>query len=268
MTAEAPQRKPLTFPDGSRWRIEIPSVEGPEALEAVIEEAHARSVPVHRVSQGSGISMLTDAEIQRMAQLGEQHRIEVCLWAGSRAGWESGAQTPAASAIRGRSALTAALEEVRRATSMGINSVLVADVGLLAELGRARRAGDLPAELLIKVSIMAGPSNPASFALLAELGADTINVPSDLSVAQLAELRESAFPVIDFYIEAPGNVGGQARYVDILEIVAAAAPIHLKFGLRNAPDMYPAGAHLQASVLACSRERVRRAQLALSRLGH
>ena len=34
------------FADGLRYRIEIPSVEGPRVLEAVLDEADARSVPV------------------------------------------------------------------------------------------------------------------------------------------------------------------------------------------------------------------------------
>ena len=51
------------FADGLRYRIEIPSVEGPRVLEAVLDEAERRSVPVRRVSQGSGVMMLTDAEI-------------------------------------------------------------------------------------------------------------------------------------------------------------------------------------------------------------
>ena len=33
------------FSDGLRYRIEIPSVEGPRVLEAVLEEAERRSVP-------------------------------------------------------------------------------------------------------------------------------------------------------------------------------------------------------------------------------
>ena len=43
-------------------RIEIPSTEGPRALAAVLEEANRLGVTIHRVSQGSGIWMLTDEE--------------------------------------------------------------------------------------------------------------------------------------------------------------------------------------------------------------
>ena len=58
-----------SFPDGAHYRVEIPSVEGPEALRAVIESAEASGTLVHRVSQGSGIMLLSDAEIDEMVQL-------------------------------------------------------------------------------------------------------------------------------------------------------------------------------------------------------
>ena len=48
------------FPDGAAYRVEIPSCEGPKALRAVIDESAARTVRVHRVSQGSGIMLQTD----------------------------------------------------------------------------------------------------------------------------------------------------------------------------------------------------------------
>ncbi|HEX3803590.1 MAG TPA: hypothetical protein VHV75_12205 [Solirubrobacteraceae bacterium] len=210
--------------------------------------------------------MLSDDEIREMAELGAEHQIEVCLWAGLRSGWEGSTSTPTMAAVRGAAGLAAAIEEVRRAVALGIRSVLVSDVGVLAALSRARSDGDVPENLTIKVSIMAAPVNPAGFALLAEHGADTINVPSDLSVAELGELRATSNAVIDFYVEAPDDIGGNVRYRELREIVAASAPIHLKFGLRNAPALYPSGGHIESLVIACSRERVRRAQLAVERL--
>ncbi|MBI3666707.1 MAG: hypothetical protein HY236_10885, partial [Acidobacteria bacterium] len=48
------------FPDGGQYRIEIPSTEGPRVLAAVLDEAAKRRTPLHRVSQGSGIMLLTD----------------------------------------------------------------------------------------------------------------------------------------------------------------------------------------------------------------
>src|SRR5215468_2498010 len=80
------------FADGGQYRIEIPSVEGPQALEAVLEAAERLSVPVHRVSQGSGIMLQTDEEIARMVARGREHGVEVCLFVGPRASWDTGAQ--------------------------------------------------------------------------------------------------------------------------------------------------------------------------------
>ena len=40
----------------------------------------------------------------------------------------------------------------------------------------------------------------------------------------------------------------------------------MKFGLRGTTDPYPAGSHLEATLIALSRERVRRARLGLDLL--
>jgi len=73
------------FADGSRWKIEIPSVEGPAAFKVVLEEAKKHKLPVARISQGSGIMMLTDTEIKEMVAIGKSENIEVCLFVGPRA---------------------------------------------------------------------------------------------------------------------------------------------------------------------------------------
>ncbi|MGB9604916.1 MAG: U32 family peptidase [Bryobacteraceae bacterium] len=270
-----PERDPLElpasakrFPDGGQYRIEIPSTEGPEALAAVLEEARARSVPVHRVSQGSGIMLLTDEEIARMVELGRQASVEVNLFIGPRATFDTGAQVYSAAgrslglSLRGADQLVYALEDVRRAVRLGVRSVLVSDLGALQLIARMRAAGEFPSQLIIKTSVMMAPANPASARLLEDLGADTINIPSDLSLAQIAGIRAVLDAVIDFYVEAPDNIGGFVRYYEIPDLIRVAAPIHLKFGLRNAVDVYPSGMHLAATVAAMSRERVRRAAIA------
>ena len=45
-----------------------------------------------------------------------------------------------------------------------------------------------------------------------------------------------------------------------------AAPVYVKLGLRNSPDIYPCGTHLESTAIALSVERVRRARLALDML--
>jgi hypothetical protein len=260
---------PRRFPDGGQYRIEIPSTEGPLSLAAVLDEAGKRRVPVHRVSQGSGIMLMTDEEIGEMLALGRQAGVEVNLFVGPRATFDIGAQaySTAGKALglsaRGVEQLVYSLEDVRRAARLGLRSVLVSDLGVLQLVAKMRAAGDLPADLIIKTSVMMAPANPASARILELLGADTINIPSDLTIPQVAAIRQTIAAPIDFYVEAPDNIGGFIRYYDIAELIRVASPIYLKFGLRNAPDVYPSGTHLENTVVALSRERVRRAGIAM-----
>jgi hypothetical protein len=64
----------------------------------------------------------------------------------------------------------------------------------------------------------------------------------------------------------PDTLGGFVRLHEIPELIRVAAPIYVKFGLRGAPDIYPSGSHLEATAVALSRERVRRARLGLDLL--
>ena len=263
---------PKRFPDGAQYRVEIPSVEGPNALAAVLAEAEARRVRVHRVSQGSGILLLTDAEIREMARLGAQARVEVSLFVGPRAAWDTGAQITAAAGKnlgarqRGMDQLVYAIEDIKRACSLGIRSVLVADEGLLWAVNEMKKAGELPAELVQKVSVQMGAANPASIRLQEQLGAGTYNTPTDLDLPKLAAIRAAVSLPLDIYVEVPDNFGGFVRHYEIPEIVRVAAPVYVKFGLRNAPDVYPSGMHLENTVIALSRERVRRAEIGLDLL--
>ena len=260
---------PLRFADGGQYRIEIPSTEGPRSLEAVIEEARRRSVPLHRVSQGSGIMLMTDAEITEMLAIGRAAGIEVNLFIGPRATFDIGAQvfSPAGKSLglsaRGADQLRFALEDLQRGVELGLQSVLVSDLGVLHVVGKMKLTGDLPADLIIKTSVMMAPANPVSAKILEDLGATTINIPSDLTIPQIAAIRMAIKAPIDFYVEAPDNIGGFLRYFEIPELIRVAAPVYLKFGLRNSPDIYPSGTHIENTVLALSRERVRRASLAM-----
>jgi hypothetical protein len=263
---------PHRFPDGSHYRVEIPSVEGPLCLEAVLEEADRLAVPVARVSQGSGVGLLTDAEIKAMADLAAGAGVELSLFARPNAGWDASAmaRSPAgaglAAAARGQDQVVAVIDEVRRAADLGIRSVLVADVGVLAIFGELRAGGVLPADMTAKVSVMLPVANPATARVLVGLGANTINLPTDLTLAQIAAIRGTVDVPLDIYVEAPDNLGGFVRHYELPRLTDVAAPLYAKFGLRNAPDVYPSGGHLDATTVALSRERVRRARVGLDLL--
>jgi hypothetical protein len=255
------------FPDGSRYRVEIPSCEGPDVMAVVLDEASSRGVPVHRVSQGSGVMMLTDAEIERMVTLGAEHAVEVNLVLGPRGAWDIGGQAKVSAAVgaaaRGNAAVAASLCDAERAVRLGVRSLLVGDPGVLALLGRMKRDGRLPADLVLKTSVLMPLSNGPTGALYEELGATSLNISTDLTVAQIAEIRAATTVPIDMYVEVPDDQGGAVRFYDVPEVVRVAAPVYLKMGLRNAPNIYPVGAHLGATAQNLGRERVRRAELVL-----
>jgi hypothetical protein len=258
------------FPDGAQFRVEIPSVEGPEAFAALLETAAELGVRIDRISQGSGIMLQTDDEIGRMLELGREHRVEVCLFVGPRAAWDVGMQatTPTGrvvtGSLRGADQLVYAVEDVRHGCELGLRSVLVADVGMLSVLGRMRATGDLPEDLILKSSVSLPAGNPATSRVLEDLGASTINLPVDLTVAQIAAIRLAVAVPLDVYVEGPDDFGGPVRHYEGPELVRVAAPIHLKFAVRGAPGLYPSGEHLKAAAIATARERVRRAAIGLA----
>jgi hypothetical protein len=258
------------FPDGVPFRVEIPSCEGPKAMQAVLSEAAARRVTVHRVSQGSGIMLQTDDEIREMLALGREHGVEVCLFVGPRANWDTGVQATSSSgrvlgsSLRGADQLAFGIDDVLHGASLGLRSILVADLGHLQVLGRMKQTGDLPPDFVLKTSVTLAAPNPATARLLEDLGATSINLPVDLSIPQIAAIRQAIDAAIDFYVESPDDFGGTVRHYEAAEIVRVAAPIYLKYGLRNAPGLYPSGQHVEATVLALSRERVRRAAIGLA----
>ena len=262
----------LRFPDGAQYRIEIPSVKGPACLEAVLEEAARLDVPVHRASQGSGVFLQTDDELDAMARMAADARVEISLFARPNAAWDTSAmaRSPAGGVVaptsRGQEQVVQGIEDAKRAAAHGIRSVLIADLGLLSVFGAMRAAGELPGDMQAKISVMLPAANPAAARVLAELGASTLNLPTDLTLAQIAAIRAAVDVPLDLYVEAPDNIGGFVRLHEIPELIRIAAPVYVKFGLRNAPDVYPAGTHLEATTVALSRERVRRARLGLELL--
>jgi peptidase U32-like protein len=260
------------FPDGARYRVEIPSVEGPRVLEAVLDEAEKRGVQLHRVSQGSGIMLLTDAEIGEMCAMARGAGLELSLFVGPRASWETGAASVSSAGKvlgaqhRGQDQLAYALEDVLRGVGLGLRGVLVADAGLLWVLRDLKAKGELPEDLIVKVSVQLAAANAAAVKEMEDLGAGTYNTPTDLSLAQLAAIRAVADLPLDVYVETPDDFGGFVRHYEIPDLVRVASPVFVKFGLRNAPNIYPSGTHLEATAVTLGRERVRRAEIGLSML--
>jgi hypothetical protein len=252
--------------------VEIPSTEGPACLRAVLEEAGSWQIPVHRISQGTGVFLQTDDELDEMVRLAAEAKREVSLFARPGAGWSPSAMVSApaggvlAASARGQDQVVACLEDALRAAEHGFRSVLITDIGVLRAFTELKRAGDLPADMQAKISVMLPVANPTAAQVVVGLGASTLNLPTDLTLHQIAAIRAAVDVPLDIYVEAPDNLGGFVRHHEIPRLIEIAAPVYVKFGLRNAPDVYPSGSHLEATTVALSRERVRRAKLGLDLL--
>jgi hypothetical protein len=61
----------------------------------------------------------------------------------------------------------------------------------------------------------------------------------------------------------PDDQGGFVRFYEVPDVIRVAAPMYVKLGLRNAPNIYPVGLHLADLATKLGRERVRRAELVL-----
>jgi hypothetical protein len=270
LTAEpAAPASQARFPDGAHFRIEIPSCEGPDVLRAVVAEAAARAVTVNRVSQGSGAMLHSEAELAEMARIAADNGIEVSLFVGPREEWDIGRAAASADGavfsgrLRGTRQLRYAVEDIMRAAEQGIRGFLIADPGLLQLVTDMQGAGQLPGSIVWKVSAVLAPSNPLAFGVLERLGASTVNLPSDLTLGQIAEMRAVSTLPIDLYVETPDAMGGVVRGHETADLITVAAPMYVKFGLRNSRLLYPSGLHLTAEATDIAREKVRRAQVAM-----
>src|ERR1039457_7444256 len=142
------------FPDGAQMRVEIPSVESPAAMAAIIEEADRLGVSVHRVSQGSGAMLLSEKELGEMATMGSDRGIEVSLFVGPREEYGTGGSVHAAEGrsmsghLRGLHQLRYALEDIHRALESGIRGFMVADVGVFERVNDLVLANQLRSDIV------------------------------------------------------------------------------------------------------------------------
>ncbi len=205
-------------------------------MESLINATDEYGVQIHRVTQTKGIMLLTDSEIEKMAQLAQENKLELFLSVGPRATYDTSAtaKTPEGSRIayrlRGYDNLVYAIEDVKRAVSFGIRGILLYDEGLLYILNEMRSHGELPKDVHFKVSAHTGHGNPASAKLLEKIGANSLNPVRDLQINMLAAIRDTIDIPLDIHTENPQSSGGFIRHYEVPEMIMKAAPIHLKTG--------------------------------------
>ena len=224
------------FSDGAQYRFEVPGIQGPAAMKALLTEVDAYDLVIHRVTQTKGIMLLSDSEIEEMVRLAVQWRVELVLAIGPRATYDTSASvnTPEGQRmgyrLRGQEQIVRAMEEVRRAIALGCYSFLVYDEGCLWVLNEMRRHGEIPPNCKFKISAHTGHGNPCSAKLLENTGANSLNPVRDIQLQMLASLRQAIAIPIDVHTENPASTGGFIRHYEVPEMIRVSSPIYLKTG--------------------------------------
>lgn len=224
------------FPDGGQYRFEVPGIQGPSAMKSLLEELDRYGLYIHRVTQTKGIMSLTDEEIDRMTALAKEWQVELVLAIGPRATTDTSASVQTEEGqrmgyrLRGQEQIVRAIEDVKRAASLGCRAFLVYDEGCLWVLDQFRKAGEIPTDCRFKVSAHTGFGNPCSAKLLESIGANSVNPVRDIQLQMLAAIRQAIDIPIDIHTENPKSSGGFIRHYEVPEMIRIAAPIFLKTG--------------------------------------
>lgn len=224
------------FNDNGQYRLEVPGIQGPSALNSLLDACDEDDVIIHRATQTKGIMFLKDSEIEEMAESAKNAQIELFLSVGPRATYDTSAtvHTEEGSRIgyrlRGFDNLVYAIEDVKRATHLGVRGILVYDEGLLYILSKMRQNGELPNNIHFKLSAHAGCSNPASAKLFESIGLNSLNPVRDLQIPMLASIRKTINIPIDIHTENPKSTGGFIRHYEVPDMIKVASPVYLKTG--------------------------------------
>lgn len=224
------------FPDGAQYRFEVPGIQNPAAMKALLEEIEKNDFYIHRVTQTKGIYTLTDDEITEMVNLSKEYEVQLILAIGPRATTDTSASVRTKEGqrmgyrLRGQEQIVRSIEEVKRACSLGCRNFILYDEGCLWALDQFRKAGEIPKECRFKLSAHAGQGNPFSLKLMEKIGADSVNPVRDIQLQMLAALRSVLDVPIDIHTENPESSGGFIRHYEVPEMIRVAAPVYLKTG--------------------------------------
>lgn len=224
------------FADGGQYRFEVPGIQGPKAMKALLDAMDMYGIHLHRVTQTQGIMRLADKEIVQMVEYAHQWETDLILAIGPRATTDTSASVHTEEGVRmgyrlrGQEQIVRAIEDVKRAVRLGCYSFLVYDEGCLWVLDEMRKAGEIPANCHFKVSAHAGHGNPCSARVLEMLGANSVNPVRDIQLQMLAAMRQAVDCPIDVHTENPKSTGGFIRHYEVPEMIRVAAPIYLKTG--------------------------------------
>lgn len=224
------------FSDGGQYRFEVPGIQGPKVMKALLEAVEGYGLYLHRVTQTQGIMRLTDEEIAKMVELAHDYQTSLILAIGPRATTDTSASVHTEEGVRmgyrlrGQEQIVRAIEDVKRADRLGCRGFLVYDEGCLYVLNELRKAGEISKDCYFKVSAHTGHGNPCSAKLLESIGAGSLNPVRDIQLQMIASIRQTIDIPLDIHTENPKSTGGFIRHYEVPEMIRVGAPIYLKTG--------------------------------------
>lgn len=224
------------FEDGGQYRFEVPGIQGPAAMKALLEALDDYGIEIHRVTQTKGIMTLLDKEIETMLEYAFKWKVDLLLACGPRATTDTSASVNTPEGVRmgyrlrGQEQIIRGVEEIRRGAKLGCRSFMIYDEGLLWLLNQMRQEGFIPTDCKFKISAHTGHGNPCSAKLMEQNGANSFNPVRDIQLQMLSAIRAAIDIPIDIHTENPKSTGGFIRHYEVPEFIRVAAPIYLKTG--------------------------------------
>lgn len=228
----------LEFADGGHYGVEVPVVNNLEVLEATLGLLRKEGLPVTRFNETLGAFLLSDAEAQEMLDLCRVSGVGMLFALGPRpeydrkaAFYRGGFGASQGRRINNNDAIAQSAEEAIRLTEMGCRGLIAYDLGVIRMLSEMRKAGVLPADLMIKSSSHCIVSNPLTARVYHENGVNSVTTMHDLGLAVLQDMRKgSPNLTIDLPTDVYGSKGGFIRFYEVPELVQICSPVMLKTG--------------------------------------
>ena len=161
-------------------------------------------------------------------------QMEVIITPGPRSAWDTGRQLVTTEGglsglrFRGSDQLRYVITDIMRCIDIGFRGFLAIDEGLLWLLNEMRKNGDIPEDVVFKVSIYAGHASAAGARVLEMLGAGTFNPVADLSLPQFASIRQASDIPLDIHIILTESFGGYNRFYDGPDMARVCAPCYFE----------------------------------------
>ncbi len=235
ITLEASGRE---FADGGHYGVEVPVVNNFKVLEATLGLLRKEGLPVTRFNETLGAFLLSDAEVQDMLALCRESGVGMVFALGPRpeydrkaAFYRGGFGASQGRRINNNDAIAQSAEEAIRLTEMGCRGLISYDLGVIRLLSDMRRAGVLPADMMIKSSSHCIVSNPLTARVYHENGTNSVTTMHDLGLAVLQDMRKGSPELtIDVPTDVYGSKGGFIRFYEVPELVQICSPMMLKIG--------------------------------------